>query len=306
MSHGAAAARIALVTAAAARDLDDDLAPLAAALHETGLAFDIVAWDDGAADWSRYALAVLRSTWDYTQRLPEFLAWLARAAAQTELLNPLEVVRWNTDKHYLAVLEQAGVAIVPSAFAEPGEDAAAALARFLDTQAQAREFVIKPAVGAGSRDARRHAREDHAAALAHLDALLRSGRSAVLQPYLDRVDAHGETALIHVDGTFSHAIRKGPLLRLGEDATRALFAAEHITARTPDMAERALAARTLAAIPFDGPLLYARVDLIHDADGAPRVLELELAEPSLFFATAAGSAARFAQAIGRRLVRAAG
>jgi len=31
------------------------------------------------------------------------------------------------------------------------------------------------------------------------------------------------------------------------------------------------------------------------------VLELELAEPSLFFATSAGSAARFAQAISRRI-----
>jgi len=295
------AARVALVTAAAARDLDDDLPPLADALGEAAVAFDIVAWDDPAVDWSRYALAVLRSTWDYTQRLPEFLAWLARVAAQTALLNPLEVVRWNTDKHYLAVLERAGVAIVPSAFAEPGEDADAALARFLAAHASAREFVVKPAVGAGSRDARRHAREDRAEAAAHLDSLLRSGRSAVLQPYLDRVDAHGETALIHFDGVFSHAIRKGPLLRRGEDATRALFAAEHITARTPDAAEFALAARTLAAIPFERPLLYARVDLIRDADGAPRVLELELAEPSLFFATSAGSAARFAQAITRRI-----
>jgi len=306
MSPGAAAARIALVTAAAARDLDDDLAPLAAALDEAGLAFDIVAWDDRAVDWSRYALAVLRSTWDYTQRLPEFLAWLTQTATQTELLNPLEVVRWNTDKHYLAALERAGVAIVPSAFAEAGEDAGAALAGFLETYAQARELVVKPAVGAGSRDARRHARDDRTATLDHLDALLCSGRSAVLQPYLERVDAQGETALIYVDGVFSHAIRKGPLLRRGEHATRALFAAEHITARTPDTAERELAAHTLAAIPFDGPLLYARVDLIRDADGAPRVLELELAEPSLFFATAAGAAARFAQAIRRRLVRAAG
>jgi len=297
----AAAARIALVTATAARDLDDDLPPLAAALGDTRIAFDIVAWDDPAVDWSRYALAVLRSTWDYTQRLPEFLAWLSHAAALTTLVNPLDVVRWNTDKHYLAALERAGVAIVPSAFAEPGEDADAALARFLAVHESAREFVVKPAVGAGSRDARRHAREDRAEALAHLDALLRSGRSAVLQPYLDRVDAHGETALIHFDGIFSHAIRKGPLLRRGEDATRALFAAEHITARTPDAAEFALAERTLAAIPFERPLLYARVDLIRDADGAPCVLELELAEPSLFFATSTGSAARFAQAISRRI-----
>ncbi|HST28092.1 MAG TPA: hypothetical protein VLK26_06955, partial [Rudaea sp.] len=98
-----------------------------------------------------------------------------------------------------------------------------------------------------------------------------------------------------------------PLLKRGEGPTRALFAAEHITPRTPSAAERELAARALAAIPFAQPLLYARVDLLHsdqgsDSDGAPRLLELELTEPSLFFAHAAGSAARFAQVIAARIV----
>lgn len=297
--------RIALVTATAARDLDDDLAPLSTALAETGSDCSIVAWDDANADWAAFDLVLLRSPWDYTQRLPEFLDWLQRVAAQTMLLNPYEVVRWNTDKHYLSDLAAASVAIVPSAFVEPGESAAAALDAFLAAHAQARELVVKPAIGAGSRDARRHARTDRAAALAHIDQLLCQGRSVLLQPYLDRVDEQGETALIFFDGVFSHAIRKGPLLRAGEDATRALFATEHIVARTPDAAELALAVRTLGAVPFADPLLYARVDLIRAGDGAPCVLELELAEPSLFFATAAGSAARFAQAIRRRISKAA-
>jgi O-ureido-D-serine cyclo-ligase len=52
-------------------------------------------------------------------------------------------------------------------------------------------------------------------------------------------------------------------------------------------------------MPFD-ELLYARVDLIHDDDGAPRVLELELTEPSLFFGHAPGSADRFARVIVER------
>src|SRR6185312_7689365 len=99
------------------------------------------------------------------------------------------------------------------------------------------------------------------------------------------------TALIFFDRKFSHAIRKGPLLKRGEGPTRALFAAEHITPRAPNAAELTLAERTLAVIPFTGPLLYARVDLIQNADGTPRLLELELTEPSLFFAHAPGSAA---------------
>jgi hypothetical protein len=305
---------IALVTARAARDLDADLAPLDAALRACGANVCIADWDDTAVDWSAFDLALLRSPWDYTQRLAEFLTWAERIAAQTRLLNPLPVIRWNTDKHYLAELARSGVATVPSVFVEPGDDAAAALDRYLcgdaavsrpaatlSHEGRGEEFVVKPAVGAGSRHAQRYARAERADALAHVRRLVDNGRSVLLQPYLDRVDEHGETALIFFDGVFSHAIRKGPLLRRGEGPTRALFAAEHITPRTPSADELRVAERTLAAIPFSGPLLYARVDVIHDADGAPRVLELELTEPSLFFAHASGSAERFTAAIVARI-----
>jgi glutathione synthase/RimK-type ligase-like ATP-grasp enzyme len=288
--------RLALVTAAAARDLDEDLPPLLEALRAHGAEVQTPNWDDAAVDWSDFDLALLRSTWDYTQRVAEFLAWTDRAAQATRLANPAEIVSWNTDKHYLAVLERAGVPIVPGAFIEPGADAAAQLADFLQAHDSA-EFVVKPAIGAGSRDAQRYGRHDCDAALGHAQRLLGEQRSVLLQPYLDRVDEHGETALIYFGGRFSHAIRKGPLLRKGEGATRALFATEHITPRTPAAAEFAVAEKTLAAMPFAQPLLYARVDLIHDASGAPRVLELELTEPSLFFAHSEGSAARFAAAI---------
>ncbi|MBS0583203.1 MAG: hypothetical protein JSS42_08895 [Proteobacteria bacterium] len=329
MSHS----RLAVVTAAAARDLDEDLSPLADALHECGQRFDIVNWDDARIDWSRYDLAVLRSTWDYTTRLHEFLDWAERVSRATRLVNPLDVVRWNTDKHYLGDLARAGVATVASHFIEPGEDAAALLERFLHKH-ETSEFVVKPSVGAGSRDAQRYGHEERAAALAHAQRLLDAGRSVLLQPYLDRVDAHGETAAIFFDGAFSHAIRKGPLLRRGEGPTRALFAAEHITSRTPTAEELRVAQDALDAIPIGEPapadrphlslaraageggtvraanggvrgkpqpLLYARVDLIRDGADKPCVLELELTEPSLFFAHADGSAQRFAQAITRRL-----
>jgi len=53
-------------------------------------------------------------------------------------------------------------------------------------------------------------------------------------------------------------------------------------------------------MPF-GTLPYARIDLIHAADGSPRLLELELTEPSLFFAYAPGCAERFARALTGRI-----
>jgi O-ureido-D-serine cyclo-ligase len=280
---------VALVTAAPARALDQDLPPLESALRRAGAEVSIVVWDDPTVAWPAFDLALLRSTWDYSERLVEFLSWAGRAAQQTRLVNPLEVVRWNTDKHYLGELAGKGVAVVPSFFLEPRDNP--------QRMPEYGEFVVKPAIGAGSRDAQRYVAGERALALAHARRLLDAGRSVLIQPYLDSVDEQGETALIYFDGEFDHAIRKGPLLKRGEGPTTGLFAAEEITARVPGADELALGARALAAIPFPAPLLYARVDLIRDGSGAPRLLELELAEPSLFFDHSAGSAGRFAAAV---------
>ena len=288
--------RIALATAREALPLDDDLPPLIEAFAGEAVA---ACWDDAAVDWSRFDLVLLRSTWDYVPRLGEFLDWCERVAAQTRLLNPPALVRWNTDKHYLADLAARGLATVPSHFLEPGRNGAADLQGLVATL-PSDEFVVKPAVGAGSKDAQRYRRRQIQTAMRRADVLLQDGRSVRVQPYLDQVDTAGETALMFFDGEFSHAIRKGPLLRLDEGPTAQLFAPEEITARTPTPAEQALATRVVAAIPGGAPL-YARVDLLRAADGSPCVLELELTEPSLFFPFGPGSARRYAAAARRRL-----
>ena len=159
--------------------------------------------------------------------------------------------------------------------------------------------MVKPTVGAGSRDAQRYLRADRAAAIAHARRLLDQGRHVLVQPYLKAVDEQGETALLFFGGTFSHAIRKAPLLKRGEDPTSALFKAESITPRQPSAAERDVATRVLAALPFD-TLAYARVDLLPSESG-PQLLELELTEPSVFLPYAEGAAARFAAVLAARL-----
>lgn len=297
--------RLALATAIAAHALDEDLPPLLRALQAAGIAAEVRAWDDPTVSWSRYDGVLLRSTWDYTTRYAEFSAWCEAIAGCTRLLNPLEVVRWNTDKRYLAQLEALGLPTVPSDFALPGDDPDTLLDDVLQTWPEAAELVIKPVIGAGSRDARRHRRQSRDAMRSHLAALLAAGRGVLLQPYLPAVDTAGETALLYFDGQFSHAIRKGPLLQADADPTRALFAAEHIQSRTPTADERELADRVIAGLPSlvdtDYPLAYARVDLIRQADGSPCVLELELVEPSVFLDHDPDAAGRFAQALGRRL-----
>ncbi len=290
---------VALVSCRAARGLDDDMPPLAAAFAAAGVQARIADWDDPEVEWERFDGAFLRSAWDYTERLSEFLAWVERTAHVTRLVNSPAVVHWNCDKHYLAELQRTGVPIVPSTFCEPDQDPAQVLAQFLAAHPQA-ELVVKPAVGAGSRDTRRHARGARAQILGHMQVLLRARRSVLLQPYLARVDHDGETALVYIGGSFSHAIRKGPLLPQGAEATAALFAPEQITPRTPTADERAVGERVLAAVPVKD-LLYARVDLIRGEAGEPLLLELELNEPSLFFQHAHGSAERYVRAALGRL-----
>ena len=194
--------RIALVTARAARGTDHDMPPLLAALREAGADAREVDWDDDAIDWSRFDLVLLRSSWDYFERLREFLAWAERVSQRTRLLNPLDVIRWNSDKHYLRDLERVGVPVVPSTFVEPGDDTLSAVDRFLQSiphppsapspASGGKEFsdvVVKPAVGAGSRDAQRHARDNRDAIVAHIRRLLDKNRSALLQPLNNRNDA---------------------------------------------------------------------------------------------------------------------
>jgi O-ureido-D-serine cyclo-ligase len=301
--------RIALVTAGEALPLDLDMPPLVRALHAAGADVATPCWDDPAVDWGAFDAAVLRSTWDYVDRIDEFLAWCERCGASTRLLNPLAVVRWNTDKHYLQHLHRNGVPVVPTRFVDPGQWAPRELDAFLaggsascsvGSAEECGEFVVKPTIGAGSRDAARYGRNDAGRALEHVERLLRAGRSVLLQPYLERVERQGETAVLYFGGQHSHAARKGPLLHAGAGLVEGLFAPEDIRPRQADAAELAVAAVAYAAIPFEPPA-YARIDLIRDATGAPVVLELELTEPSLFLEQDAGAAERFARHLVARL-----
>jgi len=289
-------ARIGLATAAEVAELDEEGHELVLALGRAGVDGVPLVWDDDEAGRRVESLdaVVVRSTWDYTDRPAQFHDWARTTALRTLLLNPPPLLAWSGDKRYLLELDRAGVPVVPSVVLAPGEEPAHAL---LDV-----EHVVKPVVSAGSRDTLRVAAGEVRRSLDHVRRLLDAGREVLVQPYLDAVDTDGETALVHLDGAFSHALRKGPLLAPGHDLVDGLFAAEEMTPREPSAAEREVAARALAAVPGDAVPLYARVDLLPSPDG-PRVLEVELVEPSLFLDLVPGAADRFAAAIVGRLRR---
>jgi hypothetical protein len=285
---------VTLVTWRELPELDPDDRPLAAALRERGLEVAIVAWDDPAFDWSSTKLAVLRNPWDYFHRRDEFLAWAERVERVTRLENPLAVVRWNLHKGYLVELAQRGAPVVPTALVRRGE--AFDVARHAAAHAW-EGVVVKPAVSADSWETHVVPATELDLAQGHLDRLA-AARDVLVQPFLAAVEDHGERCLIFLEGEFSHAVRKNPITRGGRWA-----GLPEGTPVVADAAERAAAEKVLAAAGL-GPLLYARVDLVRDGNRQPCLLELELAEPTLFLADASAGLVRLTDAIARRLAAA--
>ncbi len=304
---------IALATCAALPDLHEDDAPLLAALADRGVDVSPAVWDDPSVDWSGFDLVVIRSTWDYAARHTEFLRWAARVEATTRLANPLPVVAWNTDKHYLRDLESVGVPVVPTQWLEPTR---VFTSRALHTRFPASgDFVIKPAVSAGSIDTGRYTAMDahsRGLAISHARRLLADSRTVMVQRYMSSVDTVGERAHVFVAGEYSHSVHKGAMLDGPDVGAQGVYREERMSGLEPSEGEVAFAADVVRAArrffdrSADGvelvtePLLYARVDVVTNDAGEPVLMELELVEPSLFTSLAPGSLDRVADAVAAR------
>ena len=283
---------VALVTCREALGIDYDMPLLLEAVRATGRAVDEVCWDDESIDWSTYDQVVIRSTWDYHRRYDEFMQWVRAVSAVSTISNSVDVITWNTDKHYLAEVAAIGLPIVPTIFIEPGQDDWLSSARELLAKG---DVVVKPAISAGSNDTERHSNFD--AAQKHIAELLLAQRSVMLQPYMADVDVQSETGLVFINGKFSHAFAKGPLLAQAKNMSGGLYAEEEIGVRQPTAEQLLIGERAVKwLLSRFGKLLYARVDLLPTAHG-PVIIELELAEPSLYLLLHPEAATDFAHAL---------
>jgi len=266
--------------------VDPDTPLLLEVLTSLGIEHELLAWDDLNASWDRFDATVIRSTWDYAPRRDEFLEW---ATNVPNIYNSFDLVAWNTDKHYLRSLQQAGINVIPSTFADVG----------IDPIFPTGNFVVKPTVGAGSLDAERYGSGDHARAHAHVRSLHATGRDVIIQPYVTSIDEEGELALVFIDGAFSHAMRKGAMLNAVENDRSQLFRAEQMSlaAASPETLQFA---REVLDAGDASSALYARVDLCRLEDSWA-VMELELTEPSLFLTYHPEAATELARAILKRL-----
>lgn len=271
---------------------DDDREALAAALRAKGFDAEWVAWDDPAVDWQG-GMSILRATWNY-YRSPEtyraFLAWADSCEQRAPLFNPAATVRWNSHKGYLKDLEARGLPIVPTLLCRRDETydsfEAAIGARGW------RELVIKPAVSAGSFQARRFRIDEGGGeeAEAHWRTLLEGG-DVLIQPFVRSVASRGEHSWVWIDGELTHAVRKNVRFHGEKEQVEMLT--------SPPEDEAALAEQVFA--PWKGHLLYGRLDLVRDENDAPCIMELELIEPSLFLAEAGHALDALITAIGHRI-----
>jgi len=288
--------RIAIATCSLLPEGHDYDRPLLGALEQAGADPTVEVWDDPTVSWHDYDRVVVRWPWDYTHKRDAFLEW-AESVGQ-RLHNRPAVLRWNSEKSYLADLGAAGLPVVDTTLVRPGDPAPELHG----------EVVVKPTISAGARDTGRFSPAVHHEARGLIERLTGHGRTAMVQPYLPAVEAHGETAIVMFAGRESHVLRKGAVLAPDEEAPLAehdlgsaavMFDPDLVVPGEANEGERALAQRVIGymAERFGEAPLYARVDMLTDAGGAPVLLELEAVEPALYLATTPGAAERLADAI---------
>jgi glutathione synthase/RimK-type ligase-like ATP-grasp enzyme len=258
------------------RDQQAQMEPL---LAHHGIGIDWRAWTDTRP--LDFDLVLPLMAWGYHRDLKRWHQQLGRWTG-TRFLNPLPVLRWNTDKRYLLELERQGIAIVPTRFHEALDAAALDQARGVFGTS---DLVIKPPVSAGSDDTWLL----RGGAACPADAF---GRAMLVQPMMPSIVSEGELSLFHLAGSFAHAIVKRPAL--GDFRVQGQFGGQS-TAIDPPASAKELAAATIAAIGDD--VLYARVDMVGDGAGGYALMEIELIEPWLSLDRAADGGKAFAAAI---------
>lgn len=262
-------------------------------LEKRGDQVEEVAWDCDA-DWSKYDLVLIRTTWDYSTKLSEFLDTLERIEASgAKLLNPLKVVSWNAKKDYLKELQDNDIPTIPTVFHK------GITKGFLNDAFEvfsSETLIVKPLIGAGSSRTFVVTTDIETEELTRIQEEI-GDDDVMVQPFIREITSEGEISLHYFNGELSHTIRKTP--KEGDFRVQEEFGGliELITppAGTPDIAKLAL--KCLDEIP-----LYARVDLVTNGKEW-MLIELELIEPALYFRMDPASPAKFVKAMDQYLAQ---
>ena len=258
------------------------------ALRKRGVRVDPVAWNE-AANLVGYDLILPLVAWGYHLRYAQWIDFLARVERERlPLVNPPVLLRWNSDKAYLAELGKKGISSVPTIEVPTLSDADL---RDASERFGTRELVVKPPISASATGTHRIVPGQPIPPSEQRQRML-------IQPYLPTIATEGEYALILFEGTLSHSLVKRP--KPGDFRVQPHLGGTTHACEAPDGAQE-LALAALAAAPTTAT--YARVDIIRDAAGELRIMELELVEPALWLDVAPHGEDAFAGAVIRAAER---
>lgn len=262
------------------------------ALRAKGLTVDVTNWDNPDYNWSQTRAVVFRTIWDYFERYEEFSVWLGNLRTKTQLINSYELIHWNIDKHYLAYLEAAGIAIVPTIYVDKGQyRSIAEVCLERDWQ----DVVIKPAIAGGAfhtYKVQEFERLDYEETFENLV----TERDMLIQPFIKSIATRGEASLMIFNGTYTHAILKKA--KAGDYRVQDDWGGT-VHPYHPSDEEITFAKACFAACPSIPA--YGRADILWDEDGGILLGELEIIEPELWVRNAPESARQFAEGIINKL-----
>jgi glutathione synthase/RimK-type ligase-like ATP-grasp enzyme len=244
------------------------------AFERKGLKVGRKSWSDKDFDWSCTKKVLIRTTWDYFERYEEWQEWLKLVASKSQLFNPLSLVQWNMDKHYLGDLKARGVNIPDTIYIETG--AQTSLTSLL-AKNQWEDIILKPCVSGASRHTYKLSRNNLTEYEVTFQTLIKD-EAFMLQPFQQNVVEKGEVSLVVIGGQFTHAVLK--VAKAGDFRVQDDFGGK-VHPYAPSTEEMAFAEKAVAACkptPF-----LARVDIIKDNNGQLAIIEIELIEPELWF-----------------------
>jgi glutathione synthase/RimK-type ligase-like ATP-grasp enzyme len=253
-----------------------------------GLPITWQVWDDANVNWSRFDALIIKSPWDYFDKIADFYSWLDKVeAAGCKVLNPVKTLRWNADKLYFKAMEAAGVTIVPTVWLEQGStfNARAAFAELGSDK-----IIVKPRVSGGAKNTFALTIEEAEAKTSEINQLLQL-EPFLAQPFIEEIKTDGEWSFIFFGGNYSHTVLK--TAKPGDFRVQHFFGG---TIHTPTPPAALLATAQTIVDKFAKDCLYARVDGVA-LNNELVLMELELIEPFLFLSTAEGSLERYYQAL---------
>lgn len=245
-------------------------------LKNKGLHIEKVIWDDPDVNWEHFQLAVLKSPWDYFDRINEFHKWLDHLETkEVKLLNPIDVVRWNTNKHYLKEIEATGLAVTPSVFISKNDQF---LLNDFFEQFNSKKLIVKPCVSGGAKNTFKVTDENVEEINNQLQVLVKE-EDFIVQPFLSEIIENGEWSFIFFNGTYSHS-----LVKKAKPGDFRVQPAHGGSVHPQKPLQEVIDIASQYVDLFAKSCLYARVDGTF-VNGKFLLMELELIEPFLFLNT---------------------